>query len=78
MGKNGATKTGGRKRGTPNKVSKQVKDMVLGALDDAGGQSYLARQAEENPSAFLGLVKAVLPLQVNGEITGGLEITWQD
>jgi hypothetical protein len=35
--------------------------MILGALDDAGGQDYLAEQARENPIAFLTLLGRVLP-----------------
>jgi hypothetical protein len=26
--------------------------MILGALDDAGGQAYLAEQAHQNPAAM--------------------------
>jgi len=48
--------------------------MILGALDDAGGQKYLEKQAMENPNAFLTLVGKVLPLQVNGSGKNG-EIT---
>ncbi len=62
----------GRPKGTQNKITKQVKEMILGALDDAGGQEYLARQADENPVAFMGLVGKVLPLQLTGE--GGYAI----
>lgn len=51
----------GRKAGTPNKVTATLKDMILGALDDAGGRAYLARQAEENPGPFMALVGKVLP-----------------
>lgn len=57
----------GRKKGVPNKVTGQLKDMILGALSDAGGQAYLARCANENPTAFLALVGKVLPLQVTGK-----------
>ena len=70
----------GRKKGVPNKVTKELKDMILGALDDTGGQKYLARQAEENPSAFLALVGRVLPMTVQGDKDNPLEtvvrITW--
>lgn len=57
-------KTGGRTKGTPNKITADVKSMVLGALNDAGGQAYLTKQAQENPNAFLALVGKVLPLQI--------------
>lgn len=56
----------GRKAGTPNKVSGQLKDMILKALDKAGGVNYLVKQAEESPNAFLALVGKVLPMQVAG------------
>ena len=65
---------GGRKAGTPNKVTKALKDMILGALDDAGGQEYLVKQADENPTAFLTLVGKVLPLQVAGDADSPLVI----
>lgn len=55
---------GGRKRGTPNKVTGALKDMVLQALANVGGTDYLETQATENPNAFLTLVGKVLPLQV--------------
>ena len=67
------TKTGGRKKGTPNKVTGALKDMILTALDNKGGVEYLERQAEANPTAFLTLVGKVLPLQVTGDGGGPLE-----
>ncbi len=57
----------GRVRGTPNKITKALKDMILTALDRKGGADYLERQADENPQAFMTLLGKVLPLQVTGE-----------
>lgn len=57
----------GRPKGTPNKTTKQVKEMILAALDMAGGIDYLVRQSEENPTAFMTLVGKVLPLQLSGD-----------
>ena len=56
----------GRKKGVPNKVTADVKAMVLAALDKAGGADYLLRQSDENPVAFMSLVGKVLPMQVTG------------
>lgn len=60
-------------------MTKQVKEMILGALDRVGGEAYLARQAEENPGPFMTLVGKVLPLQLTGEgggpIMHGVEST---
>lgn len=63
----GTPKTGGRAKGTPNKTTGQVKDMVLTALGNVGGVKYLERQANENPTAFMTLVGKVIPLQVAGD-----------
>lgn len=54
--------------------------MILGALNDAGGQSYLATQANKNPAAFMTLLGKVLPLQVTGEAGGPLvvDFRWAD
>jgi hypothetical protein len=66
---------GGSRKGIPNKATKALKDMILGALSDAGGQDYLTRQAEENPSAFMQLIGKVLPseLQVSGKDGGEIK-----
>lgn len=67
-------KTGGRTKGTPNKATAALKDMILTALDEAdpeGSVEYLKKQATANPIAFLTLVGKVLPLQVNGSGEGG-------
>jgi hypothetical protein len=57
----------GRKRGVPNKVTGELKAMILKALDEAGGVAYLTTQAKESPNAFLALIGRVLPLQVSGD-----------
>lgn len=59
----------GRPPGSQNKVTKEVKQMVIDALSEAGGVEYLLACAK-NPkttSAFLTLVGKVLPLQVQGD-----------
>lgn len=71
----------GRPKGAPNKTTKQLKDMILQALDNAGGVDYLVTQAEENPTSFLTLVGKVLPLQVNADVDSRMTVTgalqWQ-
>jgi hypothetical protein len=42
--------------------------MILGALDDAGGQDYLKRQAQQNPAAFMTLLGKVLPTEVKADV----------
>ena len=70
-------KTGGRKKGTPNKMTAALKDMILTALDEAhpkGSVEYLKAQASANPTAFLTLVGKVLPLQVTGGDEGSAPV----
>lgn len=55
----------GRPVGAANKVTADLRAMILGALDQAGGADYLAAQAEESPAAFLALVGRCLPKDVN-------------
>ena len=72
----GLPKTGGRKKNTPNKLTSELKDMILNALNTVGGEAYLVKCAENNPQAFLTLVGKVLPLQVTGKDGQDLKLTW--
>lgn len=58
----------GRPKGAVNKATKELKDMILGALDNAGGVKYLERCAKDpkTAGAFLTLVGKVLPMTVQG------------
>lgn len=67
-------KTGGRQKGTPNKVTAELRDMVLQALEESGGVEYLKSRATDNPAAFLTLLGKVLPLQVNGAGKDGAHV----
>jgi len=60
----------GRPKGSPNKTTAAIKEMVVTALNEAGGIAYLVQQAKENPGHFMTLVGKVLPLQVDAEHSG--------
>ncbi len=62
----------GRKKGVPNKATKELKDMILGALSQAGGEDYLLEQSAANPVAFMGLLGKILPSSLT--VTGDLRI----
>ena len=68
---------GGSRKGKPNKVTKELKEMILNALDKAGGEDYLIEQAEKSPAAFMTLIGKVLPMQVTGSDGGAIVVTWQ-
>lgn len=65
-------KTGGRSKGTPNKITRELREMILGALSEVGGQQYLTAQARENPNAFMRLLGQTLPRNV--KLEAGLEL----
>lgn len=72
----------GRPKGAPNKTTKAVKDMILAALDEVGGQAYFVEQARTNPVAFMALIGKVLPSEIKAENinTGSVDISvkWLD
>lgn len=57
----------GRPAGSKNKLPAQLKEMILTALDKAGGAKYLEAQAKENPGPFLTLLGKVLPTTLTGD-----------
>ncbi len=71
-------KTGGRQKGTPNKVTAVLKDAILQSAESAhpeGMAAYLQLQANKNPAAFLTLLGKVLPLTVGGDPENPVHIT---
>ena len=58
----------GRPKGVPNKATKALKEMILVALDKAGGEAYLLSQAENNPVAFMTLIGKVLPSEIQAQL----------
>lgn len=63
-------KTGGRSRGTPNKITADLKRAILEAAEAAsegGTVGYLTAQAVANPVAFMSLLGRVLPMQIGGD-----------
>ena len=79
-GSRGGPRAGaGRPKGSLNKTTKALKDMILGALDRVGGEEYLARLAVENSSAYASLLGKVLPttLQASDSDGGSNVITFQ-
>lgn len=66
-------KTGGRVKGTPNKMTAALKDAILeaarlaGGGDEDGTVKYLTDQATANPAAFMSLLGKVLPMTIAGD-----------
>ena len=69
----------GKPKGTLNRVTKDLKAAILGALEAAGGEGgsvgYLKRLAIENSSAFASLLGKVLPTTLHAdESSGGVAV----
>ncbi len=66
--KKGKEKGPGRPKGLQNKVTTQLKEMILTALDNAGGAAYLEERANDprTAAAFLSLIGKVLPMTIQG------------
>lgn len=62
----------GRPQGKLNGDTAKLREMILNALDQAGGLEYMARQAHEQPVAFLKLLGQVLPRDI--AVTGTVDI----
>ena len=65
-------KTGGRQAGTPNRISRDLKEAILVGAEAAGDGdmvSYLTWAAKEHPSSFLALLGKIVPLQVSAAVT---------
>lgn len=61
--KPGRKKTGGRKKGTPNKATTEVKKALSEAFDQMGGVQHLVTWGKENPTEFYKLWVKILPAQ---------------
>jgi hypothetical protein len=61
----------GRRPGTPNKITMQLKEAILEAAHQAGGKDgmvgYLRKQATDNSASFMALLGKVLPHQIAGD-----------
>lgn len=68
---------GGSRKGVPNRVTRALRDAILGAAEDIGEDGkgrdgltgYLRTLARAEPKAFAGLLGRVLPTQIQAEVT---------
>ncbi len=71
-------KTGGRKKGTPNRTTQAAKDAIAQAAQELGGSDRLVAWAKEDPAnerVFWGTIyPKLLPVQLSGEDGGPLTI----
>jgi hypothetical protein len=51
----------GRKKGTPNKITKDIKSCYMEVFDALGGAEGLLKWAKQNPDVFYGQMAKMLP-----------------
>ena len=78
--KKGQQKTpgSGRKKGTPNKATANVREAIEMAFAGIGGVEAFSSWAKENQTEFYKLYSKLLPLQVSGEVDGNITISWEE
>lgn len=64
----------GRKAGVPNRLHADLKQMILSALHQVGGEAYLAEQARSNPAVFLALLSKLIPRENSADYKTGLTL----
>ena len=59
----------GRPKGSPNKITKTLKEALELAFSEVGAERYLIEQATLNPQAFMTLLAKLLPAQIQAEVS---------
>lgn len=70
---------GGRKKGTPNKITQTVKAAFEAAFRDAQADpehpSNLANFSKEYPKDFITAAAKLIPAEISGKLSGNLTVT---
>jgi hypothetical protein len=57
-------KTGGRQKGTPNKLGGTAKENIACVFTRLGGIQAMVKWAEENPTQFYGIYAKLIPIDL--------------
>ena len=84
--KKGHTKTKGRQKGTPNKITRELKEALILAAEKLGSDGrgkdgtvgYLAHLGKKRPELFAMLLGKLLPLQVTGDGGGPVQLEYKE
>jgi Mlc titration factor MtfA (ptsG expression regulator) len=73
-GRNGGEKTGGRVKGTQNRLTKTFKELLADTISDLQNdkKANLKSWAKENPTEFYKIAAKLIPTEVTGNI--GLDV----
>lgn len=72
----GTPKTGGRKKGSQNLITVEVKAAIQEAFVDLGAKKYLVALGREDPRTFCTLLGKILPSEIAGSLD--VNVTHED
>ena len=70
----GSKKTGGRKKGSKNKISTDIKAAYLEAFEKRGGVQGLLDWAAESTDSFYAQVSKMLPKEIDASVTATVNL----
>jgi hypothetical protein len=65
----GQKKVGGRKKGTPNKFTADIKGALYETFDRGGGVGWMTTWAKKNPTEFFKLLVKTMPTELKGSLS---------
>ena len=65
----GHKKMGGRRKGVANQTTAKVKEAILSAFEQVGGEAYLVKVANDDPKTFCALLARLLPTEMKAQIS---------
>ena len=67
----GRPKTGGREKGTPNRLTAGLRRAMEKSFKNNGGVEYLDKLARDEPRTYAMLLAKFIPAQIQAEIEPG-------
>jgi len=64
----------GRPKGSKNKVTQCMRELMRESLDEVGGKAWLRNLAETQPKAYAALVAKIIPTEVKTTVEGDLSL----
>lgn len=71
-------KTGGRAKGTPNKVSATAKENIIAVFTRMGSTAGMARWAKKHPTDFYRIYARLLPTEIEGSLNVPVTVVFDD
>jgi hypothetical protein len=63
-----------RPKGSPNVLTKTIREAILSSFETVGGEAWLAKLAKDDPRSYAGLLAKAMPTQVEGSDGGPVQI----